>query len=318
MIFETEREFLGSRPHHAGRFEPLDHLDRLESEAIHIMREVVAECARPALLFSGGKDSIVMLRLAEKAFHPASIPFPLVHVDTGHNFPEVLEFRDRRVCELGAILIVRSVEESIRQGRVRSASATASRNALQAVTLVDTIQEFKFDACLGGARRDEEKARAKERIFSFRDEFGGWDPKNQRPELWSLYNARVHEGENMRVFPISNWTELDVWSYIARENLEVPALYFAHDRQVVRRGERLVPVTDLTPPSPGEVPETLSVRFRTVGDITCTCPVLSVASNVEEILAETAVTALTERGATRMDDQTSESSMEQRKKQGYF
>lgn len=318
MTFETKLDFLGLHSRHAGRFEPLDHLDRLESEAIHIMREVAAECARPALLFSGGKDSIVMLRLAEKAFHPARIPFPLVHVDTGHNFPEVLEFRDRRARELEAALIVRSVEESIRQGRVRSASATASRNALQAVTLVDTIQEFRFDACLGGARRDEEKARAKERIFSFRDEFGGWDPKNQRPELWSLYNARVHEGENMRVFPISNWTELDVWSYIARENLEVPALYFAHDRLVVKRGERLVPVTELTPPLPGEMPEILSVRFRTVGDITCTCPVLSVASNVEEILAETAVTALTERGATRLDDQTSESSMEQRKKQGYF
>ncbi len=318
MTFETELDFLGLHSHHAGRFEPLDHLDRLESEAIHIMREVAAECARPALLFSGGKDSIVLLRLAEKAFHPARIPFPLVHVDTGHNFPEVLEFRDRRVRDLKAVLIVRTVEESIRQGRVRSASANASRNALQAVTLVDTIQEFRFDACLGGARRDEEKARAKERIFSFRDEFGGWDPKNQRPELWSLYNARVHEGENMRVFPISNWTELDVWSYIARENLEVPALYFAHERWVVRRGERLVPVTDLTPPQQGEVPEILSVRFRTVGDITCTCPVLSVASSVEEILAETAVTALTERGATRLDDQTSESSMEQRKKQGYF
>ncbi len=311
-------DVLHLQPHHAGRFEPLDHLDRLESEAIHIMREVAAECRQPALLFSGGKDSIVMLRLAEKAFRPGRFPFPLLHIDTGHNFPEVIAFRDRRVDELGERLIVRHVEESIRQGRARVAGPNDSRNALQAVTLVDAINEFQFDACLGGARRDEEKARAKERIFSFRDEFGAWDPKNQRPELWSLYNARVHPGENLRVFPISNWTELDVWSYIAREGLEVPEIYYAHEREVVRRGAQLVPVTGLTPPRPGEAVERLSVRFRTVGDITCTCPVASTAASAEAIIAETAVTSVTERGATRMDDQTSEASMELRKKQGYF
>ncbi len=311
-------DVLHLQPHHAGRFEPLDHLDRLESEAIHIMREVAAECRQPALLFSGGKDSIVMLRLAEKAFRPGRFPFPLLHIDTGHNFPEVIAFRDRRVDELGERLIVRHVEESIRQGRARVAGPNDSRNALQAVTLVDAINEFQFDACLGGARRDEEKARAKERIFSFRDEFGAWDPKNQRPELWSLYNARVHPGENLRVFPISNWTELDVWSYIAREGLEVPEIYYAHEREVVRRGAQLVPVTGLTPPRPGEAVERLSVRFRTVGDITCTCPVPSTAASAEAIIAETAVTSVTERGATRMDDQTSEASMELRKKQGYF
>ncbi|MDE2624429.1 MAG: sulfate adenylyltransferase subunit CysD [Betaproteobacteria bacterium] len=311
-------DVLELQPHHAGRHEPLDHLDRLESEAIHIMREVAAECRQPALLFSGGKDSIVMLRLAEKAFRPGRFPFPLLHIDTGHNFPEVIAFRDRRVAELGERLIVRSVEDSIRQGRARVKGPNDSRNALQAVTLVDAINEFQFDACLGGARRDEEKARAKERIFSFRDEFGAWDPKNQRPELWSLYNARVHPGENLRVFPISNWTELDVWSYIARERLEVPEIYYAHERQVVRRGTQLVPVTALTPPRPDDVVERLSVRFRTVGDITCTCPVASTADSVAAIIAETAVTSVTERGATRMDDQTSEASMELRKKQGYF
>ncbi|MDE1989925.1 MAG: sulfate adenylyltransferase subunit CysD [Betaproteobacteria bacterium] len=311
-------DVLELQPHHAGRHEPLDHLDRLESEAIHIMREVAAECRQPALLFSGGKDSIVMLRLAEKAFRPGRFPFPLLHIDTGHNFPEVIAFRDRRVAELGERLIVRSVEESIRQGRARVKGPNDSRNALQAVTLVDAINEFQFDACLGGARRDEEKARAKERIFSFRDEFGAWDPKNQRPELWSLYNARVHSGENLRVFPISNWTELDVWSYIARERLEVPEIYYAHEREVVRRGAQLVPVTALTPPRADDVVERLSVRFRTVGDITCTCPVASTADTVAAIIAETAVTSVTERGATRMDDQTSEASMELRKKQGYF
>lgn len=311
-------DVLELQPHHAGRHEPLDHLDRLESEAIHIMREVAAECRQPALLFSGGKDSIVMLRLAEKAFRPGRFPFPLLHIDTGHNFPEVIAFRDRRVAELKERLIVRSVEDSIRQGRARVKGPNDSRNALQAVTLVDAINEFQFDACLGGARRDEEKARAKERIFSFRDEFGAWDPKNQRPELWSLYNARVHPGENLRVFPISNWTELDVWSYIARERLEVPEIYYAHERDVVRRGAQLVPVTALTPPRLGDVVERLSVRFRTVGDITCTCPVASTADSVAAIIAETAVTSVTERGATRMDDQTSEASMELRKKQGYF
>ncbi len=311
-------EILDLHPHRASRTEPLDHLDRLEAEAIHIMREVAAECRHPALLFSGGKDSIVLLRLAEKAFRPNGFPFPLVHIDTGHNFPEVIAFRDRLVKELGERLIVRSVEDSIRQGRARIKEANDSRNALQAVTLVDAINEFQFDACLGGARRDEEKARAKERIFSFRDEFGVWDPKNQRPEIWSLYNARVHPGENLRVFPISNWTELDVWTYIGRERLAVPEIYYAHQRAIVRRGTQLVPVTGFTPALAGEAVEQVSVRFRTVGDITCTCPVASTAATVEAIIAETAVTSITERGATRMDDQTSDASMELRKKQGYF
>jgi sulfate adenylyltransferase subunit 2 len=295
------------------------HLDALESEAIHIMREVAAECANPALLFSGGKDSVVLLRLAEKAFRPGKFPFPLVHIDTGHNFAEVITFRDARVAELGERLIVGSVEESIRRGTVRLRNpATDSRNAAQAVTLLETIAEHKFDACIGGARRDEEKARAKERIFSFRDEFGQWDPKAQRPELWDLYNTRVHPGENMRVFPISNWTELDVWLYIQREKLELPPIYFAHERQVIARNGLLVPLTPLTPARDGEVVETQVVRFRTVGDISCTCPVSSDASTVEAIIAETAITQITERGATRMDDQTSEASMEKRKKAGYF
>jgi sulfate adenylyltransferase subunit 2 len=295
------------------------HLDALESEAIHILREVAAECSNPALLFSGGKDSVVLLRLAEKAFRPGKFPFPLVHIDTGHNFDEVIEFRDARVAELGERLIVGSVEESIRRGTVRLRNpATDSRNAAQAVTLLETIAEHGFDACIGGARRDEEKARAKERIFSFRDEFGQWDPKAQRPELWDLYNTRVHPGENMRVFPISNWTELDVWQYIAREKLALPPIYFAHERQVIPRNGLLVPLTPLTPAREGEQVETRTVRFRTVGDISCTCPVASTASTVENIIAETAVTEVTERGATRMDDQTSEASMEKRKKQGYF
>ncbi|WP_426100814.1 sulfate adenylyltransferase subunit CysD [Massilia sp. TSP1-1-2] len=295
------------------------HLDALESEAIHIMREVAAECANPALLFSGGKDSVVLLRLAEKAFRPGKFPFPLVHIDTGHNFAEVITFRDARAAELGERLIVGSVEESIRKGTVRLRNpATDSRNAAQAVTLLETIAEYKFDACIGGARRDEEKARAKERIFSFRDEFGQWDPKAQRPELWDLYNTRVHPGENMRVFPISNWTELDVWLYIQREKLALPPIYFAHERQVIPRNGLLVPLTDLTPAREGETVETQVVRFRTVGDISCTCPVSSNATTVEAIIAETAVTQITERGATRMDDQTSEASMEKRKKAGYF
>jgi sulfate adenylyltransferase subunit 2 len=295
------------------------HLDALESEAIHIMREVAAECANPALLFSGGKDSVVLLRLAEKAFRPGKFPFPLVHIDTGHNFAEVMTFRDKRAAELGERLIVGSVEESIRRGTVRLRHpATDSRNSAQAVTLLETIAEHKFDACIGGARRDEEKARAKERIFSFRDEFGQWDPKAQRPELWDLYNTRVHPGENMRVFPISNWTELDVWLYIQREKLELPPIYFAHERQVIPRNGLLVPLTDLTPAFDGETVETQVVRFRTVGDISCTCPVASNASTVEAIIAETAITQITERGATRMDDQTSEASMEKRKKAGYF
>jgi sulfate adenylyltransferase subunit 2 len=294
------------------------HLDWLESEAIFILREVAGECANPALLFSGGKDSLVLLRLAERAFRPARFPFPLLHIDTGHNFSEVIEFRDARVAELGERLIVRQVEDSIRRGTVRLRQPTDSRNAAQSVTLLEAIAEFGFDACIGGARRDEEKARAKERVFSFRDEFGQWDPKNQRAELWSLYNTRAHRGEHMRVFPISNWTELDVWQYIEREHLEVPSIYFAHQRPVVRRNGLIVPVTDLTPPRTTESVEHISVRFRTVGDISCTCPVASDAASVAAIIAETTVATLTERGATRMDDQTSDASMERRKREGYF
>ena len=295
------------------------HLDALESEAIHILREVAAECSNPALLFSGGKDSVVLLRLAEKAFRPGKFPFPLVHIDTGHNFDEVIAFRDARAAELGERLIVGSVEDSIKRGTVRLRNPqTDSRNAAQAVTLLETIAEHGFDACIGGARRDEEKARAKERIFSFRDEFGQWDPKAQRPELWDLYNTRVHPGENMRVFPISNWTELDVWQYIEREKLALPPIYFAHQRDVIPRNGLLVPLTPLTPAREGETVETRTVRFRTVGDISCTCPVASDADTVAGIIAETAVTDVTERGATRMDDQTSEASMEKRKKAGYF
>ena len=296
----------------------LTHLDLLESEAIHILREVAAECRNPALLFSGGKDSIVLLRLAEKAFRPARFPFPLVHIDTEHNFPEVIAFRDQRAAELGERLIVRSLEDAIRQGRITLRSPDESRNVHQSVTLLDTITEFRFDAMIGGARRDEEKARAKERIFSFRDEFGQWDPKNQRPELWDLYNPRVFPGEHMRVFPISNWTEMDVWQYIARERLEVPDIYFAHRRDVIRRGSGLLPVSSLVRPKPGEEVLNVSVRFRTVGDMSCTCPVESTAATPEEIILETAVTRITERGATRLDDQTSEASMELRKKEGYF
>jgi sulfate adenylyltransferase subunit 2 len=295
-----------------------DHLGWLESEAIHILREVAGQCRNPALLFSGGKDSLVLLRLAEKAFHPGSFPFPLLHIDTGHNFPEVIAFRDRRAAELGERLIVRSVEDSIASGRVVPRDPGESRNRHQSVTLLDAIAQYGFDACIAGARRDEEKARAKERIFSFRDGFGQWDPKNQRPELWNLYNARVSPGEHVRVFPISNWTELDVWQYIARERLEVPAIYLAHVRPVVRRGGALVPVTPLTPPRDGESVEKISVRFRTVGDITCTAPVASHASTLEAIIAETAATTITERGATRLDDQTNEASMELRKREGYF
>ena len=296
----------------------LTHLEWLESEAIHIMREVAAECRNPVLLFSGGKDSIVMLRLAEKAFRPGKFPFPLLHIDTGHNFAEVIEFRDRHAAELGERLIVRSVQDSIDQGRIRVKSPDQSRNVMQTVTLLDAIREFDFDACFGGARRDEEKARAKERIFSFRDEFGQWDPRNQRPELWSIYNTRVQPGENMRVFPISNWTELDVWQYIAQESLEVPSLYFAHEREVIRRGSRWLPVSPLVQAAAGDVVEKRSVRFRTVGDISCTCPVESRAVSIEEIIRETATATVTERGATRLDDQTSEASMELRKKEGYF
>src|SRR5229473_1999953 len=291
----------------------LKHLETLESESIHIMREVAAACQNPVLLFAGGKDSIVMLRLAEKAFRPGKFPFPLMHIDTEHNYPEVIAFRDRKATELGERLIVRSVQHSIDEGRILVKSLTESRNMMQTITLLDAITEFGFDACFGGARRDEEKARAKERIFSFRDEFGQWDPKNQRPELWNLYNTRVRPGENIRVFPISNWTELDVWRYIAKERLDVPSIYYAHRREIIRRGGGLMPVSQLVRPKDGETVEVVSVRFRTVGDMTCTCPVESTAATVDGIVAETAVARITERGATRMDDQTSEASMELRK-----
>ena len=298
--------------------DPISHLAWLESEAIHIMREVVAETRNPALLFSGGKDSIVMLRIAEKAFRPDRFPFPLLHIDTGHNFPEVIAFRDARAKELGERLIVRSVENSIAAGRVRLRRIDESRNPHQTVTLLDAVRELEIDALFGGARRDEEKARAKERILSHRDESGQWDPRNQRPELWSLYNARLSPGEHLRVFPLSNWTELDIWQYIARERLAVPSIYFAHEREVVLRNGLLVPVTPLTPPRPGEEPVRRRVRFRTVGDVTCTCPVASDADTLDRIVAETAVTTVTERGATRMDDRTSDASMEMRKREGYF
>ncbi len=297
---------------------PLSHLDWLEAEAIHIIREVAGQCANPVLLFSGGKDSICLLRLAEKAFRPARFPFPLMHIDTGHNYAEVTDFRDRRAAELGERLIVRSVEDSMRRGTVVLKSPTEPRNKHQSVTLLEAIEEFGFDCCIGGARRDEEKARAKERIMSFRDEFGQWDPKNQRPELWNLFNARVFKGENIRAFPISNWTELDVWQYIEREGLALPSIYFAHTRPVVRRSGALVPVTPVTPARPGDDVVDVMVRFRTVGDITCTAPVESDADTVAKIVIETAATTITERGATRLDDQTSEASMEQRKKEGYF
>jgi sulfate adenylyltransferase subunit 2 len=296
----------------------LSHLDWLEAEAIHIMREVAGQCSNPALLFSGGKDSICLLRLAEKAFRPGKFPFPLVHIDTGHNYKEVTDFRDKRAAELGERLIVRSVEDSMKRGTVVLKSALEPRNKHQSVTLLETIAEFEFDCCIGGARRDEEKARAKERIFSFRDEFGQWDPKNQRPELWDLYNARAFKGENIRAFPISNWTELDVWQYIEREGLELPSIYFAHQRPIVRKNGLIQPITDVTPAKDGEVVETITVRFRTVGDITCTAPVESTANTIRHIIEETAATTVTERGQTRLDDQTSEASMEQRKKEGYF
>jgi sulfate adenylyltransferase subunit 2 len=303
----------------------LSHLDWLESEAIHIMREVAGQCSNPVLLFSGGKDSLCLLRLAEKAFRPGRFPFPLMHIDTGHNYKEVIEFRDKRAAELGERLIVRSVEDSMARGTVVLKNEGESRNKHQSVTLLEAIEEFGFNACIGGARRDEEKARAKERIMSFRDEFGQWDPKNQRPELWNLYNARSHKGENIRAFPISNWTEMDVWQYIEREKLELPSIYFAHTRQVAMRQGAIVPVNVplatgglINEAKPGEEIIDLQVRFRTVGDITCTAPVLSDADTVEKIVIETATTTITERGATRLDDQTSDASMEQRKKEGYF
>ncbi|HMN58193.1 MAG TPA: sulfate adenylyltransferase subunit CysD [Ottowia sp.] len=294
------------------------HLDALEEETIFILREVAAAFERPALLFSGGKDSLVMLRCAEKAFGTGRIPFPLLMIDTGHNFPEVTAFRDQRAQELGAELIVRHVEDSMARGTVRLGRPDEPRNPHQAVTLLEAIEELRFDALIGGARRDEEKARAKERIFSHRDGFGQWQPKAQRPELWTLFNTRLHPGEHFRVFPISNWTELDVWQYIAREHVALPALYYAHPREVVERRGLLVPVTPLTPLKPGEQAVTRTVRFRTVGDITCTCPVESAAASAAEIVIETLAAEVSERGATRMDDKTSDASMEKRKKEGYF
>jgi len=297
----------------------LSHLRALESEAIHVMREVAAEFERPVLLFSGGKDSIVLLRLAEKAFRPAPFPFPLMHVDTGHNFPEVIEFRDRRVAELGERLIVASVQESIDAGRaVEDKGPRASRNQLQTVTLLDAIAEHKFDAAFGGARRDEERARAKERMFSFRDDFGGWDPKSQRPELWNLYNGRIKNGENVRVFPISNWTELDVWEYIDQEQLEVPSIYFAHEREVFSRDGMLYAWRKDTELIDGESVFSETVRYRTVGDMSCTGGVRSNAATLQEVVTEIAATRITERGETRADDRVSEAAMEDRKKAGYF
>ncbi|MGN9784647.1 sulfate adenylyltransferase subunit CysD [Nonomuraea sp. ZG12] len=294
-------------------------LDVLEAEAIHIMREVAAEFERPCLLFSGGKDSIVMLRIAEKAFWPAAIPFPLMHVDTGHNFDEVIEFRDRRSTELGARLIVASVQSSIDAGRVvEQTGRRASRNRLQTTTLLDAIEEHEFDAVFGGARRDEEKARAKERVFSFRDDFGQWDPKNQRPELWNLYNARISKGEHIRVFPLSNWTELDIWDYIRREGIEIPSIYFAHTRKVFERDGMLLPDADIVQRGDDEPLFESVVRYRTVGDMTCTGAVQSNAATVEEIIEEIAATRITERGATRADDRASEAAMEDRKREGYF
>jgi sulfate adenylyltransferase subunit 2 len=296
----------------------LTHLDALESESVFIMREVAAEFERPVLLFSGGKDSIVMLRLAEKAFRPARFPFPIMHIDTGHNFPEVLEFRDRRVAELGERLVVASVQESIDKGRVREEPGNPSRNRLQTTTLLDAIEEHQFDAVFGGARRDEEKARAKERVFSLRDEFGQWEPKSQRPELWSLYNGKLRRGQHMRVFPISNWTEMDVWQYIEREELEVPVIYFAHDRDVFRRDGMWLSTSSFLPNAADEPVERMTVRYRTVGDMTCTGAVTSDARTVADIILEVAAARITERGATRADDAFSETAMEDRKREGYF
>ena len=297
----------------------MSHVQALESEAIHIMREVAAECERPCLLFSGGKDSIVMLHLAIKAFAPAPVPFPIMHVDTGHNFEEVIEYRDRRVRETGVRLIVASVQDAIDQGKVvEETGPRASRNRLQTTALLDGIEEHRFDAVFGGARRDEEKARAKERVFSFRDDFGQWDPKAQRPELWNLYNPRVKAGEHMRVFPISNWTELDIWHYIRDENIDIPMVYYAHKRMVFERDGMWLGVTPFMTLMDGEVPEERLVRFRTIGDATCTGAVDSAADTIEKVIEEVGATRITERGATRADDRTAEAAMEDRKKEGYF
>ncbi|WP_131989787.1 sulfate adenylyltransferase subunit CysD [Chthoniobacter flavus] len=295
----------------------LDHLQYLETESIHIMREVAAEFERPTILFSGGKDSICLLRLAEKAFRPSDIPMPFLNVDTGHHFPELNEFRDRRAAELGGKLIVRKVEDAIASGIAVPTPGEISRNRLQIPTLLAAIDEFQFDCAIGGARRDEEKARAKERFFSFRDSFGQWDPRNQRPEIWNVYNARVNPGENMRVFPLSNWTEMDIWEYIKREKLEVPAIYFSHKRQAVRRGGQWLPVTDIVPPKEKEEVREMVVRVRTIGDIISTGLVESPATTVDDIIAEIAAARVTERGS-RADDKASEAAMEDRKKQGYF
>ena len=297
----------------------LTHLQMLEAESVHIFREVVAEFERPVLLFSGGKDSIVMLALAEKAFYPAKIPFPVLHVDTGHNFPEVLEYRDRRVAELGIELVVGSVQQAIDDGKVvEQKGPQAMRNGLQTPVLLESIETGKYDAVFGGARRDEEKARAKERVYSFRDEFGQWDPKNQRPELWSLYNGRHRRGEHIRVFPLSNWTELDIWQYIAAESIEIPQIYFAHTRQVVKRDGMLLATGPVTPILDGETAFDTTVRYRTVGDMSCTGAVESDAATLTAIIEEVAATRITERGATRADDRVSEAAMEDRKKEGYF
>jgi len=297
----------------------LSHLDALEAESIHIMREVAAEFERPVMLFSGGKDSAVMLRLAEKAFWPARIPFPVMHVDTGHNFEEVLDYRDRRVAELGIQLVVASVQASIDAGRVvEETGPRASRNRLQTITLLDAINEHRFDAVFGGGRRDEEKARAKERVYSFRDDFGQWDPKNQRPELWNLYNGRHRKGEHIRVFPLSNWTELDIWQYVADDEVELPSIYYAHRREVFERDGMLLAVTPYVTVMDGEEPEDRLVRFRTVGDASCTGAVESSAATVDEVIAEVAASRVTERGATRADDRISEAGMEDRKREGYF
>jgi sulfate adenylyltransferase subunit 2 len=297
----------------------LSHLQALEAESIHIFREVAAELERPVLLFSGGKDSIVLLRLAEKAFRPGRFPFPIMHVDTGHNFSEVTEFRDRIASQLGERLIIASVQDSIDKGRVAEETGPrASRNRLQTTTLLDAIEEHGFDAAFGGARRDEERARAKERVFSFRDDFGQWDPKNQRPELWSIYNGRIRKGESVRVFPISNWTELDVWQYIAQEGLEIPSIYYAHEREVFKRDGMLYANADFMQLMDGEEPFTETVRYRTVGDVTCTGAVRSSAATLEQVVAEIAATRITERGETRADDRATEAAMEDRKREGYF